>query len=82
LEVEDGNNVIATSDLSAVAQRAKAEGGSDEAIQSSISPRRCRIVFEISLALLDAQSARQHDDLVMCCWMLLAPTTRDALTIN
>ena len=35
--------VVATSDLSAVAQRAKAERGSDDAIQSSISPRRCRI---------------------------------------
>ena len=59
--------VVARSDLSAVAQRAKAERESDDAIQSSISPRRCRIVFELSLALLHAQGARQHDDLVMCC---------------
>jgi hypothetical protein len=42
---EAEKRVVAPSDVSAVAQRAKAKRGSDEAIQSSISPRRCRIVF-------------------------------------
>jgi hypothetical protein len=40
------------------------------------------LFFEISLARWMRKARAKHDDLVMCCWMLLAPTTQDALTIN